>query len=254
MPRWLLLSALALGLASPAGAGTLTSASWTQTVSPPIPGIALGFTRTNAQLGAIGSSTSTSISVSLSFPFFATSAVAPATSMVILTRTLAVTLGGSQTIMATAGMADGLPAVPGSVSVKGHAPDPMDFLGTLIRVPLNVGAAGVFTGTFNPLGVYGHVTVDFFAWTPGTLTFGGLTFLSVPIPNVTVMGSFQLTALGGGTVTLVSPSKITTQSTLAPARSLLSVSTLRLTFVPEPGTLLLLATGALVLARVVRRR
>jgi hypothetical protein len=66
------------------------------------------------------------------------------------------------------------------------------------------------------------------------------------------MGSFNLTAKGGGTVTLVSPSKISIDGSIAQRRTA-SFTTLVLTFVPEPGALLLLAGAALFLARFVRR-
>ena len=65
------------------------------------------------------------------------------------------------------------------------------------------------------------------------------------------MGSFDLTANGGGTVTLVAPSKITIDGRLLQRRSA-SFATLKLTFVPEPGALLLL--GGAALALVLRAR
>jgi hypothetical protein len=45
-----------------------------------------------------------------------------------------------------------------------------------------------------------------------TVTFTGLTSKYAPLPNVTAMGSFDLTPNGGGTVTLVAPSKITARA------------------------------------------
>ena len=68
---------------------------------------------------------------------------------------------------------------------------------------------GVTTGYFTVLGNGHYITVDFYAWTPHTLTFTGLTskFAPLPTPTVVAMGSVNLTSMGGGTVTLVSPSK-----------------------------------------------
>jgi hypothetical protein len=71
--------------------------------------------------------------------------------------------------------------------------------------------------------------------------------------TVTVSGSNQLlSASGSGRVSMVSPARINTPGgglgTL-PARARMT-----LRFVPEPGTLLLLMTGAAALARIGRRR
>jgi hypothetical protein len=70
---------------------------------------------------------------------------------------------------------------------------------------------------------------------------------------VIAAGSFNLNAQGGGTVTLVSPSKISIDGALAQRRTA-SFTALVMTFVPEPGTLLLLGGAALALALGGRRR
>jgi hypothetical protein len=69
---------------------------------------------------------------------------------------------------------------------------------------------------------------------------------------VTVTGSFNLDAAGAGTVTLVSPTRIHLGGPLV-QRDSVSVTTLKLTFVPEPGTLLLLGASALTLGLAWRR-
>jgi hypothetical protein len=73
----------------------------------------------------------------------------------------------------------------------------------------------------------------------------GLTKAHVAIPDAKAPGSFDLTASGGGTVTLVAPRKISFRS-LAPSleRTVGSFTTLTLHFVPEPSQWLLLAAGA----------
>jgi hypothetical protein len=69
------------------------------------------------------------------------------------------------------------------------------------------------------------------------------------------MGSFNLTAGGNGTVTLVSPSKVDIDGSLAQRRTA-SFTKLTLSFVPEPGWLALLVGGfpGLVLLGTFRRR
>jgi hypothetical protein len=126
---------------------------------------------------------------------------------------------------------------------------------TLVAVPVSIGKAGTFIGSFIVLGITHTITVDFFAWTPGMATFVGLTSKGVALPTVMAVGSFNLTAGGGGTVTLVSPTKVDIDGSLAQRRTA-SFTTLKLTFagVPEPGTLLLLGAGALGLALVGSRK
>jgi hypothetical protein len=55
---------------------------------------------------------------------------------------------------------------------------------------------------------------------------------------------------GGGTLTLVSPGKVYVST----GNKLAVIGTLTLTYVPEPGTVLLLGAGALGLGALGRRR
>jgi hypothetical protein len=257
-----------------AHAGTLTSATWLQVIETGIAGApyTLPMTRTAAQLGAAGTSTANSIAVSLSYPAFSTSLFVPKTQNGIPDLHIQITQGGPQAITATPGMGNGAPGVPGTVIVMTAAHAAMGVnqsmfkvgVNTIVRVPLSIGRAGVerlgsltegSEGTSPYWTIVGAVhvgTVSFFAWTPGTLVFSGLTTRGQALPSVIAMGSFNLTAKGGGTVTLVAPSKISIDGSLAQRRTA-SFTTLVLSFVPEPGTLLLLAGAVLVLARFVRR-
>ncbi len=250
----LVASSVVLLGAPAAQAGVLTSATWVQ-VAQGIP-----LTRTTAQLSAMGYSTAGSIAVSLTYPQFTASVFAPKTSMGVLDLHIKVTQGGPQLITATPGMATGSPGIPGTVIVmtavhvgKGANQSMYNVgINTLIAVPLSVGKAGVVTGYFTVLGAPHTITVDFYGWTPGTQTFTGLTSKAVPLPSVVAMGSFNLTASGGGTVTLVSPSKVSGNGSLAQRRTV-SLTTLTLSFIPEPGSLALLAAGTLGTALLMRR-
>jgi hypothetical protein len=255
-----LLAAAALVAASAAQAGTLTAATWVQTTQ----GVVLD--RTITQLGATGSSTSGSISVNLSYPAFSTQFFVPKTSMGVLDLHIKVTQGGPQAITATPSMANGSPGIPGTVIVMTAAHVAMGAnqsmfnpgINTLVAVPVSVGKAGVFTGFFTVIGAPHTITVDFFAWTPGTVNFTGLTSKLAPLPDVVAMGSFNLNASGAGTVTLVSPSKISINGSLAMRRTA-SFTSLIMSFTganhaPEPGTLLLLGAGAAGLVLVGSRK
>ncbi len=261
-----LLAGAAMLVASAAQAGTLTSALWLQTTQ------GVPMTRTTAQLGATGSSvhfpnSSGSIAVSLSYPFFSLALFVPKDPITgVLDLHLKITQGGPQFITATGSMAAGTPGIPGTVIVmtaahvgKGANQSMYNVgINTLVAVPVSIGKAGVFTGYFTVLGAPHTITVDFYAWTPHTITFTGLTNKGVPAPNVVAMGSFNLTSSGGGTVTLVSPTKVSINGALAQRRNA-SFTTLLLGFagglhVPEPGTLLLLGAGAAGLLLVGSRK
>jgi hypothetical protein len=281
--RVLLATTLALGAATPAAAAGLVSATWTQSLQ----GVDITLTNdgstcasTNPNviqqtvtiggasclnvanpngLGATGSATATSYSVSLTLPSFALRQFTTGGAINIATKAA---IGGMQTITGNATSAQANVGIPGMVTVKAAAHigkganasmltsiTPMG-ANTLVLVPLSVGKAGTFTDYFNVLGSYSFITVDFYAWTTGTFTFMGLTSKGVLLPDVTAMGSRNLTPNGGGTVTLVSPSKISIDGDLSRRRTA-SYTTLTLVF-PEPGTLLLGAAAAGLL--LLRRR
>jgi hypothetical protein len=243
--------------ATAASAGTLTSATWFQVIQ------GLPATRTTAQLGAAGTgSTSMSIgTVTLSYPFLSSNFFVPKTPNGTLDLAIHITQGGPQTITATPSMASGNPGIPGTVVVMTALHIAMGLnqsmfkvgVNTLVAVPLSNGKAGQFTGTFTVVGALHTITVDFYAWTPHTLTFTGLTSKGAALPTVVAMGSFSLTANGGGTVTLVSPSKISIDGALAQRRTA-GFTKLVLSFIPEPGTLLLLGAGALGLVLMGSRK
>jgi hypothetical protein len=244
-----LFASILLFAASGAEAGTLTAATWSQS------DFGFSLDRSGAQLGITGSSTATSIAVSLSFPQTTVGFFVPKTPNGVLDLHVTITQGGPQALTATPGMGGATMGVPGTVVVmtavhnsKGvNQSTFMTGINTLVQIPLNVGVAGQATRTFLVTGQQHFMTVDFYAWTPGTSTFTGLTSGGAALPSVVAMGSFNLTALGGGTVTLVSPTKISIDGALSQRRTV-SLTTLEMYFVPEPSTLLLLAAAGAALA------
>jgi hypothetical protein len=240
--------------ASTGQAGTLTSATWSQATQ--------GFpmTRTGSQLGITGVSTGTSIAAGLEYPQYDVKFFIPKTANGVLDLAVSITQGGPQNLTATPGMAFATMGVPGTVNVrtaihntKGVSQSTyMTGINTLVMVPVSVGVGGQFTGSFIVLGINHFITVDFYGWTPGVSVFAGLTTKLATLPTVTAAGSWNLTANGGGTVTLVSPSKISIDCALAQRRTA-DFTSLKMYFVPEPATLLLLGAGALALALGTRR-
>ena len=218
-------------------------------------------TRTFSQLGASGSSTGSSVAVTLSYPAFSTQFFVPKTANGSLTSSSRSPRAAPQAITATARMANGTPGIPGTVVVMTakHAAmgvnQSMFAIGvnTLVGVPLSDGKAGMFDGTFTVTGALHTITVNFYAWTPRTLALHRPHLDGPGAPERHRDGLVQPDAVGGGTVTLVSPSKVSIDgSSRSGARP--RFTKLVLSFVPEPSTLLLLGAGALALALANRRR
>jgi len=253
-------------------AGPLLSATWSQTLQ----GVDLTLTNNGASctsvganlvqqvitcpstgLGATGTAVVSDYVVSLTMPAFALNQFK--TGGIIDTHTKATFGPASQVISGNDSSANATMGIPGKVTVRvaAHvakgvnasklAPAPT----TLVRVPLSAGKAGTFGAFFYAVNVSHYITVDFYAWTPHTLTFTGLTTKGAALPTVVAMGSFGLTDMGRGTVTLVAPSKISIDGLLLQRRTV-SFATLTLTF-PEPSTLLLLGAGVAGLALIRKR-
>ena len=287
-----LMAGVALLAPAQIEAAELLSATWTQSI------LGVGLTVTNsgatctnapttqvqqmltcptAGLGATGWSTDTSFSVSLTMPQFSLSQFTTGGAIDLFTR--AVLSGGAASITGNASMAAVTQGNPGRVTVKvaAHAAKGVNASlltagqtpgrTTLAKVPLSIGKASVVTGYFYALTKIHYMTVDFYAWTPHTLDFTGLTTKGSALPDVVAMGSFRVATLraskvprsqlaagyvDGGVVTLVAPSKISVDGPFWQRRTV-SLTTLTLTFhptmglvhgTPEPGTLLLLGAGA----------
>jgi len=231
-------------IAAPGWAGTLTSSTWIQNVQ----GIEINVTGVGT-----GTSTASSVSANILLPQLTRTRFVDGT---LIDYRVRVTEGGSQAITATASNANADVGIPGNVTVKTamHTLESNFMVGatTLVAIPLSNGKAGQFTGTFTVLGALHRITVDFYSWTPHTLSFTGLTNKGDPLPDVVAMGSFNLTGFGGGNVLLVSPSKVSIDGSLAQRRTA-SFTSLQLNFVPEPSALLLLTATLAAFARAGRK-
>jgi hypothetical protein len=265
-----LIASAGLLVGSTANAGALLSATWTQSLQ----GVDVTVTNsgstctstganlvqqqiscsTGSGLNPTGTFTGGSYSVSLTLPAFSLTQFT--TGGAINIRTAASIPGGVQTISGNNSNAAPNAGLPGMVTVKvdAHAAKGVNASlltaapTTLVKVPLSIGKAGAVTGYFYVLTNIHYITVDFYAWTPHTRTFTGLTTKGAALPSVIAAGG-----VSGNTVTLVSPSKISIDGPLAQRRTA-SFTTLTLTYAPEPSTLLLLGAGVVGLALVGSRK
>jgi hypothetical protein len=254
--RFTALLGLLLLASTSARAAALWEATWLQ-VTQGVP-----MTRTFHELGASGGifNSGASIGVWLSYPAFATTLFVPKTPNGTLTLAYQISQGGPQFIFATSKLGTGSPGVPGTVVLKTAAHAGMGVnasmfmvgTNTLLAVPLGHGQQGRFTDTQTVLSLPPiYVTVDFYAWSPGTFLFTGLTSNGLPLPDASAMGNWHVDGLQQGFVTLVAPSKVSIDGLIQ--RRTVSFTTLRLEF-PEPGTWFLLGAAAGGMALAARRR
>jgi hypothetical protein len=253
------LAGFALSLAlftNGASAGTLTSATWITEV----PGYEPRVAPLGVPLVASGTSTASSISVSLTLPSFEGGLFGYYGVGGYTYRRLV--LSGSQNLVATPLMATATMGVPGSVEerlayhiaqgVNASMLTPGQLI--LFRLPVSVGGVGSDTGQFIVGGGTHYFTIDHYGWTIAGQTFTGLTQYGAAVSPVAAMGSFALTAMGGGSVLLVAPTRISVDGAGYVQRHDVILTTLQLHFVPEPSTTLLFGAGGVGLLLTVRRR
>jgi hypothetical protein len=234
--------ALVLGLSASSHAAPITGGSF----SLDILGNVLASTADGTLTGNAGSNTNATLGAGNAFAatlttFFVANATQPVSAIyVYLNNNAAGNFTG-----AVPGDVGGAAAFTGMATVfVGGSP--------LAVIPLNVGAPGVQFVTVTKKGACTFCLTGVNAsWTAGTgLITNVATALGGPLQNITVMGNNALTPGGGGTLTLVSPGKVITNLT----GPIPLISTLTLTYVPEPGTLLLLGAGVAGLAALGRKR
>ena len=123
-----------------------------------------------------------------------------------------------------------------------------------VNVPFTVnGTRGIGIGG-GPIAVAGlvNVTVNGSPWTVGTAMVGTVTvsgFIHGP-----ASGGAESAANASGVVRLVTPTTVNTNIGASPTLPAFGIMTLHFDVVPEPGTLLLVATGAAGLGLLGRKR
>jgi hypothetical protein len=126
-------------------------------------------------------------------------------------------------------------------------------------VRTGVGVGGLVT--FNPEGAAGiRISVEGAPWTVGT-TSGSSRTDNGGLTTITAMGfahgpssGTSSTAVASGVVQLVNMAQVTTVGIPTNDDKNVQINTLTIHFIPEPGLLLLLGSGAVTMALLGRKR
>lgn len=249
-----LLTALALGgalVAGQASAATLASASFSLRLFDPsgpldmsslFPGAGATGTATSNLAASLGGGTAFAGASSYPMPdttwAYTYNPYTPFTEIEVhVTQNAGGTFAG--TAPANVG---GAHPFSGSIVFKGFGGS------TLLSVPLAVGSPN----TKHAISGGMSVTAIAAPWTAGTATLATPPSATFSL-TASAMGSNGLTPGGAGTLVLVTPLLIRTSPAYLPP-TIFGFGTLTLTYVPEPGTLLLLGMGVAALAVLQQRR
>lgn len=246
MRRLLVLLVLgALAAAGQVSAAPLASASFSfQWVVNELPALTLS---ASGATGTATSDLSASLDAGTAFngQVTATNPTATAPSAPLSVIQLIVTKNAGQTFTGSApGNVGGNLAVQGVFNVYGIGTYPSGGA-PLLSVPLVIGTPN----TLSKAGGGVALTVVAGSWTAGTAAVTGVQ-TGYGYGTVTAMGANALTPDGAGTLLLVSPVKIAD----GVAGYTAAFGILSLTYVPEPGTFLLLGLGVAGLAALGRGR
>jgi hypothetical protein len=233
-----LATACAIAFATAASAAPLASASFGFVLGALPPTVFPGVGATGTATGQLSASLDAGSAFAGAFTTPSPTTAAPPISafQIVVTKNAGATFTGT---------APG--NVGGNLSIKGAAN--LYGLGgfpgggpPLLSIPLNIGTPNTIS-----VGAGGvNVTAIAAGWTVGTAAVTGLTGTAT---TVTMMGSNALTPGGQGTLVLVTPVKVLTNI----AGQIAAFGTLTLTYVPEPGTLALVALGMVALAAAAPR-
>jgi hypothetical protein len=156
---------------------------------------------------------------------------------------------------------------PATIPIPGHARVCIFQANCTLNLPLdltkNNGNTGVGVGGTVTLGGNGSIRISIQGapWTLGTVsrltqTAGGnfKTLTRVGFVHGAASGSNSSTAADSGVIQLIAPQQVMTQGVPGNSSRVALFSELTLHFIPEPGLLLLVASGAVGLGLLGRRR
>jgi hypothetical protein len=241
-----LLAACGLFLAGTVSAAPLGSASFSFQIgtlpAASFPGSGATGTATSNTSASLDAGSAFAGQFTTSIP---TSAAPPLTYIqVIVTKNAGGTFTG-----ATPNKVGGVHSITGTANVYGIGGFPGGG-SPLLAIPLNVGSPNTVTKAAGGVAI----TAIAAGWTVATAVVDGLAPPTDPpgatTTTATAMGANGLAPDGSGTLVLVTPIKILTNV----AGTLAAFGVLSLTYVPEPGTLMLLGLGVAGLAAIGRRR
>jgi len=168
------------------------------------------------------------------------------------------------------GISGAPPIAKGALPVAGYMRVCLFATGCGVNLPLNLtfattngGISGVGVGGLLTLGGNGavRISIENAPWTLATASLvnqtvkGGYTTLTrVGFVHGGASATDSSTAAGSGVIQLVSPQQVSTAGVEGNSQKVANFSTLTLHFIPEPGLLLLIASGVVGLGLLGRSR